>query len=119
MGIGQLFMSVPMTLVYGMVADSIDYNQYISGERQEGAIYGSYSFVRKMGQAIAGLVSGAGLTLVGYEAGVAQTESALVGIKFLAIGVPAVGLFIAYICFRTIWNITPERQAEIYAAINE
>ena len=118
-GIGGLFMNIPSTLVYGMVSDCIDYNQYICGERQEGAIYGSYSFVRKMGQALAGLIGGAGLTIVGYQAGAAQSASTLFGIKFLTVGAPAIGLIIAYIGFRFIWNLTPEKQEEVFAAISQ
>jgi GPH family glycoside/pentoside/hexuronide:cation symporter len=80
-----------------MVSDCIDYNQYLSGVRQEGAIYGMYSFVRKMGQALAGFLAGVGLGLVGYVANAPQqTPGTLFGIKFLSIGVPAIGMFIAF-----------------------
>lgn len=109
---------IPNMLVWGMVSDCIDYNQYLSGVRQEGAIYGMYSFVRKMGQAFAGFLSGVGLSLVGYVANAElQSASTLVGIKFLSIGVPAIGMLITFASFAFIWNLTPEKQAEVTAAI--
>jgi GPH family glycoside/pentoside/hexuronide:cation symporter len=106
-------------LVWGMVSDCIDYNQYLSGVRQEGAIYGMYSLVRKTGQALAGFFSGVGLSMVGYIANApSQAAGTLFGIKFLSIGVPAIGMFIAFLAYGFIWNLTPEKQAEVTAAIS-
>ncbi|MBI9015225.1 MAG: MFS transporter [Clostridiales bacterium] len=117
--IGSIFMTVPNMLVWGMVSDSIDYNQYLCGSRQEGVIYGSYSFVRKMGQALAGLLAGAGLTIVAYNSDLAvQTASTLTGIKFLTIGLPAIGMLIAFLAFKYIYDLTPEKQKEIIDTIN-
>ncbi len=113
------FMIIPNMLIWGMVSDSIDYNQYLCGKRQEGVIYGSYSFVRKVGQALAGGVAGVGLTLIGYNPELAeQATGTLLGIKFLVMGFPAIGMLIAFIAFRYIYNLTPEKQAEVVKAIN-
>jgi GPH family glycoside/pentoside/hexuronide:cation symporter len=118
MFIAMLGLMVPNMVTWGMVSDTIDYNQYLSGVRQEGAIYGMYSFVRKMGQAFAGFLAGVGLQLVGYVANSpTQTAGTLFGIKFLSIGLPAIGMFIAFIAFAFVWNLTPEKQAEVTAAI--
>ena len=112
--IATIFMTVPNMLVWGMVSDCIDYNSYIGGVRQEGIIYGSYSFVRKLGQAIAGFASGIGLTIIGYNASVAvQSTVTLFGIKLLTIGLPAIGMGIAFLAFQFMWNITPEIQKEM------
>ena len=117
--IAGIFLMIPNMIVWGMVSDCIDYNQYLSGSRQEGSIYGLYSFVRKMGQAFAGFLSGIGLSIVGYAAGAEiQSSSTLWGIKFLAIGVPAIGMMIAFLAYYFIWNLTPEKQAEVTAAIS-
>lgn len=116
-GIAQ---SLPMTVIWGMVADCIDYNEYLSGHRQEGVIYGSYSFMRKLGQALAGLFAGAGLTFVGYNAKLTvQTAETLLGIKFLTVGLSALGMFLAFLAFQFIWNLTEEKQKEVIEAINK
>lgn len=118
--IGSIFMMVPNMLIWAMVSDSIDYNQYLCGKRQEGVIYGSYSFVRKVGQAIAGFVGASGMALIGYNKDlVVQTANTLFGIKFLTIGVPAVGMLIAFIAFKYIYNLTPEKQKEVIETINK
>jgi glycoside/pentoside/hexuronide:cation symporter, GPH family len=118
--IGAVFLMIPNMLVWGMVSDCIDYNQYLSGSRQEGAIYGLYSFVRKLGQAFAGFLSGVGLSIVGYTAGFElQSATTLLGIKFLTIGVPAIAMIIAFLAYYFIWNLTPEKQVEIIKAITD
>jgi len=117
--IASIFLMIPNMIVWGMVSDCIDYNQFLSGSRQEGSIYGLYSFVRKLGQAFAGFLAGVGLSIVGYTAGAeTQTAATLWGIKFLTIGVPAIGMVIAFFAYYFIWNLTPEKQAEVTAAIN-
>ncbi|WP_157950029.1 glycoside-pentoside-hexuronide (GPH):cation symporter [Vallitalea okinawensis] len=113
-----IFMTIPHMLVWGMVSDCIDYNQYLCGKRQEGVIYGCYSFVRKMGQAFAGFFAGVGLSLIGYVPNAIQTSQVLWGIKFLTIGLPAFGMFIAFIAYQFIWNLTPEKQKEVVKSIN-
>lgn len=113
-----LFMTVPNMLVWAMVSDCIDYNQYLCGERQEGVIYGTYSFVRKMGQAAAGFLAGAGLAMIGYiPNAVEQTSSVLFGIKFLTVGLPMIGMFIAFIAYKYIWNLTEEKRDEVLETI--
>ncbi len=114
-----LFLMIPNIIVWGQVSDCIDYNQYLSGSRQEGVIYGAYSFMRKMGQAFAGFIAGAGLGLVGYVANAeSQSPSTIAGIKLLTIGLPAIAMFIAFLSYFFIWNLTPEKQAEVTAAIS-
>jgi GPH family glycoside/pentoside/hexuronide:cation symporter len=117
--LSALAMVVPMMLLWGMVSDAIDYNQFKTGFRQEGAIYGAYSFVRKTAQAIAGFGAGAGLALAGYDASLQiQAPVTLDGIKFLVVGVPAIGLLIAAAIFHWMWPLTAEKQAEITRAIS-
>lgn len=116
--LGAMFLVVPVMLVWAMVSDCIDYNEYLSGMRQEGSIYGLYSFVRKMGQAFGGFLSGVGLTVIGYAAGEVQSSETLFGIKFMSFGIPAIAMFIAFIAYYFIWNLTPEKRDEITAAIS-
>lgn len=118
--VAGIFMSIPNMLVWGMVSDCIDYNQYLCGERQEGVIYGSYSFVRKMGQALAGFLAGLGLSVVAYNPDlITQTQATLFGIKFLTVGLSAIGMLVAFLAYQFIWNLTPEKQAEVVNTINK
>ncbi|MGI2029221.1 MFS transporter [Endozoicomonas acroporae] len=94
--VGIPLMLLPNLLIWANVSDSIDYNSYLSGQRQEGVIYSSYSFARKMGQALAGFIAGTGLSFIGYQAELeTQPASVLLGIDALMFLLPAVALFIS------------------------
>lgn len=66
---------------FALVTDVIDDKEVITGKRDDGTIYGIYSFSRKIGQALAGGMGGWALALIGYEElAVAQTEQVARGI---------------------------------------
>ncbi len=68
-------------LSWAFITDIIDYNELKTGERNDATIYGVYSFTRKLGQAVAGAVTGYALTLIGYDSLAAtQVESVKTGI---------------------------------------
>lgn len=79
---------------FALVTDVIDDKEVITGKRDDGTIYGIYSFSRKIGQALAGGMGGWALALIGYEElAVAQTEQVARGIynisTFSGCGIPS------------------------------
>ncbi|MDO4291970.1 MAG: glycoside-pentoside-hexuronide (GPH):cation symporter [Eubacteriales bacterium] len=54
------------TIVWALVMDVINYQELITGTREEASIYSLYSFFRKVGQALAGGLGAAALSVVGY-----------------------------------------------------
>ena len=93
-------------LVWANIADCIDYNYEISGQRQEGLIYSSYSFMRKMGQAIAGFVAGMGLSVIGYDATLdVQSDSTLLGIKAIMFLLPGACAAVCALLYKTLWTL--------------
>lgn len=54
------------TIVWAIVLDVIDYQEYLTHKRDDATIYAVYSFSRKIGQALAGGLGGFALTWVGY-----------------------------------------------------
>ena len=55
-------------MVWAFIADTADYHQLITGRREDGTIYGLNSFSRKIGQALAGLIGGSMLSMIGFVA---------------------------------------------------
>ena len=81
-------------VAWALVTDVIDYSEIKNGIREDGAVYGMYSFARKLGQAAtSGLVGGL-LTLVGYEQSTAFDPAVKEGIFDIATLVPAVGFLL-------------------------
>ncbi|WP_354011684.1 MFS transporter [Endozoicomonas lisbonensis] len=104
--LGMPFVMIPNVLIWANVADCIDHNYEISGQRQEGIIYSSYSFMRKMGQAIAGFIAGMGLSLVGYDAALEiQSSFTLSGIKGIMFLMPAIAMFICFFLYQFMWTL--------------
>ncbi len=83
-----------MTLeIWSMAADIIDCNEWKTGRREEAANYAIFTFMRKIGQAIAALAPWF-VSLVGYNAELAgtgmQSAEALKGMYNVATAVPFV-----------------------------
>ena len=79
------------TLIFAFQADTVDYGEWNSGIRAEGASYSVLSFTRKVGQGVGGAAAAYTIGLGGYVSGAAdQTADAVTSIR-VAIGVvPAV-----------------------------
>lgn len=90
--IGMSFFSMQC---YALVTDVIDDKEVRTGKRDDGTIYGIYSFARKIGQALAGGMSGWALALIGYdELAVAQTEQVTNGIYNVSTFFPGVAFLL-------------------------
>lgn len=97
--LGMFFLVIPNTVTWAFIADVVEYGQWKSGVRTEGIIYSSYSFTRKVSQALAGFIPGIALTFIGYQPNVEQTADTLQGLGLLYFVVPAVISLIAIIVF--------------------
>lgn len=121
-GNGLIGMSVQMQ--WGLVSEAIDYNEYLTGKRTEGAIYGTFSLTRRVGQTISGSLVVLIIGWIGYDAeaakeGLTQSVATQNWIQiFTLLFMPAMAV-ISYLMFRFVWNIDGplrERLAEWKAA---
>jgi glucuronide carrier protein len=80
-------------LIFALQADTVEYGEWRSGVRAEGASYAVLSFMRKAGQGIGGAAAAFTIGLGGYTAGAAvQSDGALTSIRVAAGIVPAVAV---------------------------
>ena len=80
-------------LIFALQADTVEYGEWNSGVRAEGASYAVLSFTRKTGQGIGGAAAAYTIGIGGYVSGAAsQTDSAVASIKIAAGVVPAVAI---------------------------
>lgn len=54
-------------LIWAFITDVIDFQQYRTGLREDGTVYGINSFSRKVAQAFAGAIGGIILSIIGYQ----------------------------------------------------
>ncbi len=120
-GFGYTFVSLTC---WAVVMDVIDYQEYITGERNESAVYSAYTFGRQLGQAIA---DAGGLFLLQW----AKYDSETAGIGFIAENgtsnkimfictiIPAVVYTGVWLIFRFGYPLTKEKLEPVYAALRE
>jgi len=91
-----------VVMCFSMQADTVEYGQWRSGVRAEGAAFSVFAFVTKWAASLGGALGAFVLAWGGYAAGqAAQVESALLSIRLSFAGVPAalVLLAIVLVCF--------------------
>jgi GPH family glycoside/pentoside/hexuronide:cation symporter len=101
---------------WGLVGEAIDYNEYITGKRTEGSIYGTFNLSRRIGQTIGQGFALYALGWIGYQ-GTAEVQSAgtIMGLKIICVLIPALFILGSWAAFKFVWNITPETRAKIAA----
>jgi glucuronide carrier protein len=93
------------TVMFGLEADTVEYGEWMTGRRSEGATYALFSFTRKVTQSIGGAVGAWALAIGGYLAASAanpnpvQPESAIIAIKAIIGLLPALAALIAMLIF--------------------
>jgi Na+/melibiose symporter-like transporter len=80
---------------WSMLGEVIDEDEVITGERREGIYNGIFTFLRKLGGAIGVFLVMSILDLVGFRAGVEQSELVRQTIRFLAAAGPTFFLALA------------------------
>ncbi len=114
-GIGTAFFNM---LIWALVGDTIDYQEYITGKREEGTVYAAYSLARKLVQAIVGSIGGFALAAIGYQSGVAtQTAEVAEGIRAIITVIPFVGLIRGFLAMKFIYNLIDKKLEEIEAEL--
>ncbi|WP_340156677.1 MFS transporter [uncultured Winogradskyella sp.] len=112
-GIGGLF-----TLMMSMTADVIDLDELKTGKRREGVFGAIYWWMVKFGFGIAGGLSGAILSIIGFDSAIdVQTEGAITGLRLFFTGFPILGTLAAMYIMRN-YDLTEERSNEIRADLD-
>ena len=84
------------TLMWALEADTVEYGEWKTGFRTEGASYSIFSFTRKLGQALGAAAAAYAIGIGGYVAGAAsQPDSAETSIRIAAGVVPAVFILVS------------------------
>jgi GPH family glycoside/pentoside/hexuronide:cation symporter len=111
-GMGSTFFILE---IWAMVNDVIDYHEIKTGIREEATTYSFFSFTRKLGQTVAGVISTQALVWIGYKVGdnVVQSEATVNGMYNIALLVPACMFLLNFIMlwfFYPTFSLTKETQ---------
>ena len=101
-------------IVWALVGDVIDYQEYLSGKREEGIVYATYSLSRKLVQAIVGSIGGFALAAIGYQSGAAtQAPEVAESIRTIITVVPLIGFIFGTICLKFVYNLSNKTLNEV------
>ena len=118
LGVKGIGASLINTVMFGLEADTVEYGEWKSGQRSEGATYAIFSFTRKITQSLGGAIGAWALAIGGYLAATkavpnpVEPESALIAIKATMGLVPAACALIAMLVF-TRYPLSDKRFREI------
>lgn len=112
-GICMMGTSCFMVLVWAMVSDCIDYQEEMTGKREEGSIYAIYSFFRKAAQGLGQGVTALALLWAGYDENLTVAEQAAEvpeRIRFTTGLIPFVGCILCFVCLLFIYNLGDKKE---------
>lgn len=116
-GVGSGFFNV---VIWALVSDAIDYQEYLTGSRNEGTMYSTYSLFRKLSQAISGGIGGFALGWLGYQSGASvQTAAVGQGIKHLVAGANFLAAGLTFVILLFVFNLTKSKLETINAELEE
>jgi glucuronide carrier protein len=109
------------TMTWALEADTVEYGEWKTHVRTEGATYAAFSFTRKVGQAAGASLTGAALGFYGYVSAVdgkpqPQSQSTLDGIHTATAVLPAAFFLVALLIMWS-YPLTEQRFAEILEQI--
>ena len=117
LGTGSGFAMVSIQMQWGLVGEAIDYNEFKTGKRTEGSIYGTFNLSRRIGQAIGMGFGFFALDWIGYNSALEmQSEATIFGFKVICVLLPALFIVGSWAAFKFVWNITPEIRERMSAA---
>lgn len=116
LGVGSGMAMVSIQMQWGLVGEAIDYNEYITGKRTEGSIYGTFNLARRIGQTVGLGVSFFALDWIGYQPQFqVQSAGTIFGFKSLCVLIPAIFILGSWAAFKFMWRISPETRAAMAA----
>lgn len=117
-GSSATLLNLGVQLQWGLLAESVDYNQFVTDKRNEGTLYGSFMFSRRLGQTIAQSLVVLIIGWVGYNpdltnSGLSQSAETIRGLTVTNLIGPALGALGSIIAFTFIWNITDDVRSKL------
>lgn len=89
------------------LADTVDYGEWKTGQRNESVVFSMQTFVVKLASAISVLISGIGIDVIGLDVNASQqTPESLLGLRILMTLVPIVGFVVSLGYFTKKYKLT-------------
>jgi melibiose permease len=102
------------------LADTVDYGEWKNEHRTESVIFSLQTFVVKLASAFSVLIAGVGLDVIRLDIdALSQTSTTLLGLRFLMIVVPMMGLIASILFFVKFYKLDDEKLKVISLELKE
>jgi len=121
---GGIGLSIFTTSSWAMVADAIDFQELLSGQREDGMAFAVCSFARKLGHTAAGAGCNVLLGIIGYavregSTPVAQTAAVANSMYTVATLVPAISFALIFVLVAFLYPLNKNKVAELQETLRE
>ena len=119
--INSLGLGIYSTVSWAMMGDAIDYNEWKTGNREEGTVYALHSFFRKLAQGVGPALALVVMTWLGYVGtlGANQTPETALNMRYLVAAMYLLSAAMQFIGLGIIFNLDKKSLAKMTAELNE
>lgn len=117
-GISTLSLGCFTVCVNAMMADTMEYGEWKTGQRNEGVITATRCFITKIVMAVSGIFTAFVIGFTGYAPGIAQAANTLDAFHFCKTMLCAGIMLVSFIPM-AFYNLSEKRHAEIVAELAE
>ena len=117
--LNSLGMGVYSTVSWAMMGDAIDYNEWKTGNREEGTVYALHSFFRKLAQGVGPALALVVMTALGYVGtlGANQTPETALNMRYLVAALYLLSAVMQFVGLGLIFNLNKKNLATMQAEL--
>lgn len=110
------FTTATTLLLWSLIADAVDYQAYLTGQRNDGTVYATITFLVFFAASASTSIIALVLEVLGYDAtlgSMGQLPGVAERLKMFGGLWPAVGCVLVFVCYKIIYNLTDEEMSKI------
>ena len=117
--INSLGLGIYSTVSWAMMGDAIDYNEWKTGNREEGTVYALHSFFRKLAQGAGPALALIVMTALGYVGtlGADQTPETALNMRYLVAALYLLSAVMQFVGLGLIFNLDKKSLATMQAEL--
>ena len=118
--INSLGLGIYSTVSWAMMGDAIDYNEWKTGNREEGTVYALHSFFRKLAQGVGPALALVIMTGLGYVGtlGANQTPETALNMRYLVAALYLLSAVMQFVGLGLVYNLNKKNLATMQAELN-
>ena len=113
-------MGVYTCVSWSLMADAIDYNEYLNGTREEGTVYSMHSFFRKLAQGVGPSLVIVFMTMLGYNSKIELEDTPIEvaqNMRWLVAGLYLFSAVIMFVSLAFIYNLDKKKVEKMNAEL--